>query len=674
MKKLFILLTAFVFLTPILIYGEEEGYYGGRFARLSYVKGDVYIQKAADSGYQEGVVNLPVIEGDKLGTRDGRAEIHLGRRNYLRIDRNTQIDFAKLPKREGDAVKLHMLSGSIYLRINFIDREKNYEVHTPDASFYILEQGLYRFEVRENKETELQVYEGSVEAAGEEGSVLVKSEEQMVASDGRLQSQSKEFYGVRDEFADWNETRDALLKPHAASRYLPSEINEYEDELDDNGRWAYEEPYGYVWIPHVYYNSWRPYYYGRWVWYPIIGWTWVSDEPWGWCVYHYGRWHWGARLGWYWIPTHHWGPAWVHWWWDYDYIGWCPLSYYGYPVVVINNYFYDHYRDPYYPAHSRALTMIHRNQLQAPHVSHVALDQAKVSSLGKISLRAKQPDIKPVLDRSPILRTEALKALSGENVRQVGKSFISGKALIPRSELKAVNLRSYNEDTGRTFPRDKSGVLDRRDTRGSIRELAPGNLSRGREISPSSKTGTSLSPRNIRPNPGRYSSPDSPSRSGIKTYERRLTSPSSSVSSRTYSRDSIEPFLSRFSSSRDSEPRSSIREYTPQYRYSSPSEDRSLGGYIRDNTRYFGSRNSGYRYPSSSYLSPSYRYQDRDYSRGSSSSSSGYISPRSGYSSSGHYSYSSPRSSGSYSRSAPSFSGSRSSSSSSASRGRIRRK
>ena len=79
--------------------------------------------------------------------------------------------------------------------------------------------------------------------------------------------------------------------------------------------------------------------YGRWAWYPIIGWTWVSYEPWGWCTSHYGRWGWGADLGWYWIPQNHWawGPAWVHWYWDNDYIGWCPLSYYNYPAVIVNN-------------------------------------------------------------------------------------------------------------------------------------------------------------------------------------------------------------------------------------------------------------------------------------------------------------------------------------------------
>ena len=55
------------------------------------------------------------------------------------------------------------------------------------------------------------------------------------------------------------------------------------------------------------------------------------------------------NLGWYWIPRIHWGPAWVHWYWDHNYVGWCPLSYYDRPVVLVGNRFYDRYRDSYYP-------------------------------------------------------------------------------------------------------------------------------------------------------------------------------------------------------------------------------------------------------------------------------------------------------------------------------------
>ena len=164
-----------------------------------------------------------------------------------------------------------------------------------------------------DNETEIFVHQGSAEAAGEQGSVLVRAREKLAAAGGEFLSDPESFYARSDGFDQWNESRDDLLARRSTSAYLPSGISEYEEELGDNGRWVYEQPYGNVWVPYVHHVDWRPYYFGRWSWYPIIGWTWISSEPWGWCTSHYGRWHWRMNLGWYWIPRTHWGPAWVHW-------------------------------------------------------------------------------------------------------------------------------------------------------------------------------------------------------------------------------------------------------------------------------------------------------------------------------------------------------------------------
>jgi len=445
MKKLFILSICFVIFSPFVFSYDNSGYYSNSYARLNYVKGDVFIQRVEDLGYEEGIVNLPIVEGDKVGTRDGRAEIHFGKNNYLRIDRYAQIDLANLPDRRDNRIAINLLSGSIYLRIDFLESEKDFEVHTPDASFYILDEGLYRFDVRENMETEAHVFNGSIEAAGEEKSYIVEKNENIISSDGYFNDGPSCFYSdYEDSFSEWNSSRDVFHNRSVSSRYLPSELYEYESELDSYGRWVYEAPYGYVWTPHVSYYSWRPYYYGRWVWYPIIGWTWVSSEPWGWCVTHYGRWHWRMGLGWYWIPTRIWSPAWVNWYWGPDYVGWCPLSYYGYPCVIINNHFYGRYYDRYYPLNSRAFTVVRKNQLQAPHVSRIALSQNKVTKLRKISLSSKQPGIKPVINHKSTKQIIASKALSRSNTRGIKKSYPGVKVKRIRKD-KNNSIRSNNK-------------------------------------------------------------------------------------------------------------------------------------------------------------------------------------------------------------------------------------
>ncbi len=480
---------------PLAAATSEEGYYSDSFARLSFVKGEVYVERANELGTEEGVVNLALVEGDKLVTRLGRAEVHFGKKNYLRLDNHTEVEFSAMPREGDNRVRLHLFAGCVYLRVSYLREEKSFEIHTPDASFYVLEEGLYRLDMKAGQETTLSVVEGSMEAAGETGSQLVNSRESLAASSGQLGTQAV-LSSKRDDFDSWNRDRDSLLRQYASRRYLPAELDEYEGELESHGYWVYERPYGYVWVPYVIYTDWRPYYYGRWVWYPICGWTWVAYEPWGWCVYHYGRWHWRFGLGWYWIPTRYWGPAWVHWYWGYDYVGWCPLSWYNRPVVIVNNYFYDRYHHSYYPANSRALTVVHRNQLQSPDVSRVALSHVEASRLGQITLQARQPDIKPTVTRAALNRTPEVRGLSSPQVRP------SRNSLAPSAGQSSVRSSSrISREGGRLDTpagRSDSGlkVFDRNISRS--RALS-GDTSPGRESSraPSSSSSVSSAPRRI---------------------------------------------------------------------------------------------------------------------------------------------------------------------------------
>ncbi len=399
MRKIAPMLAAVVLALPLMLGAQSEDYYDLSFARLTYVQGKVIVERRNGTDSEEGIINLALVEGDRLITRDGRAEISLGRRNSIRLDRGTELELSNLPQSGDDLTRLYLLSGGLYLRVNTIEEEKNIEIHTQDASYYILEEGLYRLEASGDSGTELAVFEGSVEAAGENGSQLIVNGERLLAANGRFGSASRFDYRP-DDFGDFNEDRDALDSQLTSRHYLPSGLDEYEAELAAHGSWLYEQPYGYVWVPTAAYADWRPYYHGRWAWYPVCGWTWIPYETWGWCVYHYGRWHWRLGLGWYWIPTRSWGPAWVHWYHGYDYIGWCPLSWYDRPVVIVNNHFYDRYPKLNAPADNRALTVVRRHQLQDPHISKIALSRVEASGLGQVSLEARQPEAKAAITRS----------------------------------------------------------------------------------------------------------------------------------------------------------------------------------------------------------------------------------------------------------------------------------
>lgn len=375
---------------------KDAKYTNDSIARLSFVDGKVFVQRASDLGYEEAALNMPISEGDRISASEGRVEVHFGRSNYLRLDNDTKVDILNLPKKDDESARIRVWSGRVYLVVGTLKKEKSIELHSADSSFYVLDRGVYRVDVRENRDTEIQVHRGLIEAAGEEGSTLLKASQRLEISEGRFASKPSSFIAVaNDGFDRFNESRTAATGREIARRRLPEELSDYEADLEEHGEWVYLPPYGNVWVPNGVDDDWRPYYNGRWTWLPLSGWTWWPYDPWGWSTFHYGRWHWGLDIGWYWIPMSLWGPGWVNWWWDDYYFGWAPLSYWGYPGVIFGGAYYGHYYGAYYPYQSRALTVVRRDQLRDPDIARKALRGDALKSLDRMSLTNRSLSLKP---------------------------------------------------------------------------------------------------------------------------------------------------------------------------------------------------------------------------------------------------------------------------------------
>ncbi len=400
---------------------KDAKYTNESIARLSFVEGKAFVQRASDLGYEEGALNMPISEGDRIGTADGRAEIHFGKGNYIRLDNDTKLDVLNLPKKEDDVTRLRIWSGNIYLVVGTLKKEKGIELHTADSSFFVLDRGIYRVDVRENRDTEIQVYQGLIEAAGEEGSTLLKASQRLEVSEGRFASKPTSFIAVaNDRFDKFNESRNSVTGRQYAKSYMPEELSDFEAELDEYGEWTYLAPYGNVWVPGGVGEDWRPYNNGRWSWLPLSGWTWWPYEPWGWSTFHYGRWHWGLDFGWYWIPMNMWGPAWVNWWGDDFYFGWAPLSYWGYPGVIMGGQYYGHYYGSYYPYESRALTVVRRDQLKDPGISRNALRGDSLKGLTRMSLTSRSISLRPAGTKISVQPLDGNRVLLRKDDRSTG--------------------------------------------------------------------------------------------------------------------------------------------------------------------------------------------------------------------------------------------------------------
>ncbi|MFC2158558.1 FecR domain-containing protein [Acidobacteriota bacterium] len=201
------LLTLFLLYFPAQ--GEERTPVNTSNAKVSYVSGSIFVRQSEQIDFNECVVNTFIDAGDRLETRDGRAEIAVSGGLFLRLDKQTQIDILKLADKTDALVKLKIWTGNLYVRVKTIRKEKSIEIQTPDISIYLLEKGLYRFDTRENQETEIFVFSGLLEASLDNGSELVKDEQRLETVKGRPTSGLSGFPSLREDSFDlWNGQRD----------------------------------------------------------------------------------------------------------------------------------------------------------------------------------------------------------------------------------------------------------------------------------------------------------------------------------------------------------------------------------------------------------------------------------------------------------------------------------
>src|SRR5690349_1651824 len=68
-----------------------------RIVRISSLDGDVQVDRADGQGFDNGILNMPIVHGGRVWTRnDGRAEIEFEDASTIRLTPNTIINFDDL--------------------------------------------------------------------------------------------------------------------------------------------------------------------------------------------------------------------------------------------------------------------------------------------------------------------------------------------------------------------------------------------------------------------------------------------------------------------------------------------------------------------------------------------------------------------------------------------------
>lgn len=303
---------------------------------LRSLEGDVQVRTEDTTEWLPASINMPLLDGDQIWIPDnGRAELMLKNGTIVRLDRNSYLEILTSEERRP---QLYLAAGRAYTNTR-LKTDDAITFETPTVSFRAYGRSVFGIDVSENEDSTLSVFQGEVYVDRDTGDTRIN------AGDKAVFYKNTEYPRLTridplDQWELWNRRKDqefAAASSRPATAYLPDELSAYYTDFERNGKWVYDQEYGYVWTPTVItVKDWSPYRVGRWVW--MRGdYVWISYEPWGWAPHHYGRWAFVNHRGWCWIPPArgavHWGPGFVGWVHTPTYISWVPLApretYYG---------------------------------------------------------------------------------------------------------------------------------------------------------------------------------------------------------------------------------------------------------------------------------------------------------------------------------------------------------
>jgi hypothetical protein len=279
-----------------------------RAVRLSDVEGKVQVFNGSEPAFDQGLQNMPVVEGMRFVTADdGRVEIQFEDGSVARVTPNSSITLSQL-RRDPQGTTITTIdanSGLTYYEVN--GRAGQYSVRFGPNAVIPADSAIFRINLDGNP-ADLAVTHGSVHVTDGQNLALDVHTNQSVRFDTQSPGQHQLAQSVAaDTWDQWNSDRDqalATLEENAttarASTGNPDDAAW--NDLDYYGDWYNVPGYGMAWAPSGVGSGWDPFGVGYWGYYNSIGYTWISGYPWGWWPYHCGAWNWFGGFGWMWFP------------------------------------------------------------------------------------------------------------------------------------------------------------------------------------------------------------------------------------------------------------------------------------------------------------------------------------------------------------------------------------
>jgi hypothetical protein len=322
----------------------QPSYTDARVVRLSFAQGDVQYQRA-DEDWQPASVNLPIQQGFRLATTDGRAEVQFESGLILRLAENSILEFTQLDTQDsGRITKLNLTQGTIIVTADLRPTDL-FSVDAPNVHVIVAQPTRFRIDTTQG-DSWVGVFAGDVLAKSETGETKVTNGHTFHISGADVTQVSIDMNAPLDDFDRWASDRDRSIQQgyrdsiQYVANYAP-DYSEYSyglSDLSSYGHWVVVAGSGLCWEPYGVPDHWRPFFNGSWEFFRRTGWTWISFEPWGWLPFHTGHWFPapGGRWAWQPGPIRKWNPAPVHWFTVGNQLGWAPtgtLNSHGQPLA-----------------------------------------------------------------------------------------------------------------------------------------------------------------------------------------------------------------------------------------------------------------------------------------------------------------------------------------------------
>ena len=278
-----------------------------RIVRLSEVKGAVQIDLNSGQGFENAMVNLPIVEQNRLQTGTGVAEVEFEDNSTLRLAPDTLVEFPQLELSSSGAKlsSVRVLKGMVY--VSMVDtRINHFSLLFGERKLELPPMAHIRLQI-EPPQAELAVLGGPVQINGDSSPIDVpKKKTAIIPLDGQGEPQIAKNVAATD-FDDWDHEAADYHKrfaTYAANANSPSGYGV--SDMGYYGGFVNAGDCGSMWRPHFASAAWDPFSNGAWAYYPNAGYSWVSPYPWGWAPYHSGSWAYCDGTGWGWLPGGTW--------------------------------------------------------------------------------------------------------------------------------------------------------------------------------------------------------------------------------------------------------------------------------------------------------------------------------------------------------------------------------